>query len=124
MQEQPSTAGATAANGPAWDDSDSDDEDYEDSSEEIGNSSSSDSEASERGSNLEDGLEEEDNRGSDVVGEESGEESEEELQEKHHPLMRQGAMPRMSKAAIDAVVDMMNEDTMGGSEEEDELDDS
>lgn len=122
MQEQPSTVGATAANGPAWDDSDSDDEDYEDSSEEIDNSSSSDSEASERGSNLEDELEEENNRGSDVVGEESGEESEEELQEKHHPLMRQGAMPRMSKAAIDAVVNMMNE--MGGSEEEDELDDS
>ncbi|OAX34704.1 hypothetical protein K503DRAFT_747018 [Rhizopogon vinicolor AM-OR11-026] len=125
-QEQPSTGGATAANGPAWDDSDSDDEDYENSSEDIGNSSSSDSEASDRGSsgNLEDGSEEEDNGGSDAVGEESGEESEEELQEKHHPLMRPGAMPRMSKAAIDVVVDMVNEDMMGGSEEEDELDDS
>jgi hypothetical protein len=33
-------------------------------------------------------------------------------------------MPRMSKATIDAVVDMVNEDMVGDSEEEDELDDS
>lgn len=125
-QEQPSVGGATAANGPAWDDSDSDDDDYEDSSEDIGHSSSSDSEASDRGndSNPEDGSEEEDNGGRGAVGGESDEDSEEELQEKHHPLMRPGAMPRMSKAAIDAVVDMVNVDMMGGSEEEDELDDS
>ncbi|KAG1851719.1 hypothetical protein F4604DRAFT_1807303 [Suillus subluteus] len=100
--EGPSIGGNTATNGPAWDDSDSDDEDYEiASSEDIDNSSSSDSEASDvgSGSQPDDGSEEEDNRGSDANdGEESGEESEEE----------------MSKATINAVVDM----------EEDELDDS
>ncbi|KAG2125726.1 hypothetical protein DEU56DRAFT_903614 [Suillus clintonianus] len=126
-QEQPSIGENTAANGPAWDDSDSDDDDYEiASSEDIDHSSSSDSEASDVGSGSHpgDGSEEEDNRGSDANGEESGEESEEELQEAHHPLLRPGAMPRMSKATINAVVDMVNEDLMGGSEEEDELDDS
>jgi hypothetical protein len=125
--EEPPIVGNTATNGPAWDDSDSDDEDYEiASSEDIDNSSSSDSEGSDfgSGSQPDDGSEEEDNRGSDANGEESGEESEEELQEAHHPLLRPGAMPRMSKATIDAVVDMVNEDLMGGSEEEDELDDS
>jgi hypothetical protein len=125
--EEPPIVGNTATNGPAWDDSDSDDEDYEiASSEDIDNSSSSDSEGSDfgSGSQPDNGSEEEDNRGSDANGEESGEESEEELQEAHHPLLRPGAMPRMSKATIDAVVDMVNEDLMGGSEEEDELDDS
>lgn len=127
-EEEPSVGGNTATNGPAWDDSDSDDDDYEiASSEDIDNSSSSDSEASDvgSGSQPDDGSEEEDNHGSDVNGgEESGEESEEELQEAHHPLLRPGAMPKMSKATINAVVDMVNEDLMGGSEEEDELDDS
>ncbi|KAG1750417.1 uncharacterized protein EDB91DRAFT_1344093 [Suillus paluster] len=126
-QEQPSAGGTTAANGPAWDDSDSDDDDFEiASSEDIDHSSSSDSEASNSGggSHADDGSEGEDDRGSDAVDEESGEESEEELQEAHHPLLRPGAMPRMSKAAIDVVVDMVNEDLIGGSEEEDELDDS
>ncbi|KAG1853200.1 hypothetical protein DFJ58DRAFT_789985 [Suillus subalutaceus] len=127
-EEGPSIGGNTATNGPAWDDSDSDDEDYEiASSEDIDNSSSSDSEASDvgSGSQPDDGSEEEDNRGSDANdGEESGEESEEELQEAHHPLLRPGAMPRMSKATINTVVDMVNEDWIEGSEEEDELDDS
>ncbi|KAG1849472.1 hypothetical protein F4604DRAFT_1810476 [Suillus subluteus] len=128
IEEGPSIGGNTATNGPAWDDSDSDDEDYEiASSEDIDNSSSSDSEASDvgSGSQPDDGSEEEDNRGSDANdGEESGEESEEELQEAHHPLLRPGAMLRMSKATINAVVDMVNEDWIEGSEEEDELDDS
>ncbi|KAG1816795.1 uncharacterized protein BJ212DRAFT_1480648 [Suillus subaureus] len=126
-EERPSIGGNTATNGPAWDDSDSDDEDYEiASSEDIDNSSSSDSEASDirSGSQPDDGSDEEDNRGSDANGEESGEESEEELQEAHHPLLRPGAMPRMSKATINAVIDMVNEDLVEGSEEEDELDDS
>lgn len=127
-EEGPSIGGNTATNGPAWDDSDSDDDDYEiASSEDIDNSSSSDSEASDvgSGSQPDDGSEEEDNRGSDANnGEESGEESEEELQEAHHPLLRPGAMPKMSKATINAVVDMVTEDWIEGSEEEDELDDS
>ncbi|KAG2133814.1 uncharacterized protein EDB93DRAFT_1212319 [Suillus bovinus] len=125
--EEPPIGGNTATNGPAWDDSDSDDDDYEiASSEDIDNSSSSDSEVSDigSGSQPDDGSDEEENRGSDANVEESGEESEEELQEAHHPLLRPGAMPKMSRATINAVVDMVNEDMMEGSEEEDELDDS
>ncbi|KAI0661921.1 hypothetical protein C8Q70DRAFT_1051433 [Cubamyces menziesii] len=57
----------------------------------------------------------------------------EELDPAHHPLLRPGAMPRMSRAAVDAVVGMVEQDLMGGarrgmqaddeSEEEDELED-
>lgn len=52
-----------------------------------------------------------------------GQEHERELKPQHHPLMRPGAMPRMSRAAINAVVDMVNDDLMGNdkSDGEDEL---
>ena len=51
-----------------------------------------------------------------------------ELDPKHHPLLRPGAMPRMSRAAVEAVVGMVEQDLMGGrkraaaadSEDEDE----
>ncbi|KIJ64331.1 hypothetical protein HYDPIDRAFT_112325 [Hydnomerulius pinastri MD-312] len=119
----------TAAKGPAWDDSDSDDEDYEiASSEDLEGSSGSDSDDSEDGGGSGDEGEgdegEGEGSGSEVVEQSGDDESEEELQEAHHPLLRPGAMPRMSKAAIDAVVDMVNGDMMdAGSDEEDELDD-
>ena len=50
-------------------------------------------------------------------------EYEQELKHQHHPLMRPGAMPRMSRAAIDAVVDMVSDDLMGkvDGDGEDEL---
>ena len=55
---------------------------------------------------------------------------EEPLDPKHHPLLRPGAMPKkISKAALNAVVGMMEEDfevtvaATAGSDEEDELDD-
>ena len=112
------------------DDSDNEDEDFEMKSEDDDDgsvSSSSSSESSDGGEG-----------GSDEDAEESaeGEDSdEEELKEEHHPLMRPGAMPRMSRAVIDMVVGMVEED-MGGSKasgaqadsdngdsEEDELED-
>lgn len=99
--------------GPAWDDSDSDDEDFEASSEDL-SGSFSDPEESEDGSGSRSGS-----------AEDSGDELEEEdegLQEARHPLLRPGAMPRMSKAAMDMVVDMVHDDFTGdASEEEDEL---
>lgn len=73
--------------------------------------------------------------------EEDTEEEDEDLDPARHPLLRPGAMPRMSRAAIDAVVGMVENDLMGGAtslerrgandtgesvngdEEEDELDD-
>ena len=98
--------------GPAWDDSDSDDEDFEATSSEDLEHSASDSDSSE-------GEGGDENGGQSESAEESGDEpEEEELQEAHHPLLRPGAMPRMSKAAINMVV----VDPIGdGSEEEDEL---
>ncbi|KAF5345129.1 hypothetical protein D9757_013870 [Collybiopsis confluens] len=56
-------------------------------------------------------------------------EDDEKLRPKHHPLLRPGAMPKMSRAAMDIVVDMVERDMVGhgtgqgGGEEQDELDD-
>ena len=84
------------------------------------------------------GGEDEDEGGADGEGEDdegnaSDAMEEEELDPKHHPLLRPGAMPRMSRAAVEAVVGMVEQDMMGGGrrraasagseEDEDELDD-
>lgn len=82
------------------------------------------------------GDEEVDADDEDAEGEGEGEgEEEEELDAKHHPLLRPGAMPRMSRAAMDAVVGMVTQDMVAGGsrgaaisvdsdeDEEDELDD-
>ncbi|KAI9457848.1 hypothetical protein HD554DRAFT_2141446 [Boletus coccyginus] len=107
--------------GPAWDDSDPDDDDFEAASSEDLEHDSSDSGSDEEG---------EGGAGSDKDGSRSEEgaegseelEEEEELEEARHPLLRPGAMPRMSKAALDAVVDMVHRDLVDdASEEEDEL---
>ncbi|KAH9922144.1 hypothetical protein B0H21DRAFT_766404 [Amylocystis lapponica] len=109
-------AGAAAAE----DASDADDSDFEDDASSDGGSATSGS--SESGSAAT----------SDGLGSESGaDDADAELDPEHHPLLRPGAMPLMSRAAIDAVVGMMEEDMMGGgtamaeneSDEEDELDD-
>ena len=71
--------------------------------------------------------------------EDNDEGEEEDMDPAHHPLLRPGAMPRMSRAAIDAVVGMVEKDLMAGAtslerrgandtgesgdEEEDELED-
>ncbi|CDO77129.1 hypothetical protein BN946_scf184657.g4 [Trametes cinnabarina] len=91
-------------------------------------SSSDDSEESE-GSGGEEGASDEEGDASDDA---TGDEAEEKLDPKHHPLLRPGAMPRMSRAAVEAVVGMVEQDFMGtgrsvtrpdDSDEEDELDD-
>lgn len=109
----------------AADDDDEDDDFAVDSdSESDGGSASSSSDDDEAGGS--DGSEEEeggeDGQGSDEEGEE------EELKPEHHPLLRPGAMPKMSRAAMDMVVGMVEDDMMGGGsgeeeDEEDELDD-
>lgn len=104
--------------GPAWDDSDPDDDDFEASSEDLEHGSTDEDEESGGGDEGEGSAE----SGDDEGDEGSGEEEEEEFDEARHPLLRPGAMPRMSKAAIDAVVDMAHRDFVDdASEEEDEL---
>jgi hypothetical protein len=113
-----SSANKTAKATNQVDDSDDSDEDFEVSGESDGGSVTSDS-SDEEGSNVS-------GEGSDGDVGESGEGSDadksEELKEENHPLMRPGAMPRMSRAAINAVVGMV-EDVLRGSDddEEDEL---
>ena len=129
----------------AEDEGDLDDDNFTDSDSEL--SDGSDSEDNEGGDGSADGSGED----SDAEGEEEGEEGEgegegeesrpepeseeveddeEPLDPKHHPLLRPGAMPKkVSKAVLNAVVGMMEEDfgmktgPAAESDEEDELDD-
>ncbi|KAK0210383.1 histone chaperone Rttp106-like-domain-containing protein [Desarmillaria ectypa] len=101
------------------DESDEEDEDFKDDEQEEATSDSGDEEDGDGGDEGGEGGTE----GSDDE-DASGDEDEEVLKEENHPLLRPGAMPRMSRAAIDMVVDMVEEDMLGGDEdEEDELDD-
>lgn len=105
--------------------SDSDDEDFHMKSLDDDEDSDSSSESENEKSN--DDESEAEAGDSDAEGED---EEEEELKEENHPLLRRGAVPRMSKAAMDMVVGMVEEDFLGGAEhtrseedaEEDELD--
>ena len=100
------------------DDEDEDDSDFEvesDSDSEGSNASDSDSG---------DGAEGSDEEAEESGAEEEGDAEEEELDPAKHPLMAPGAMPKMSKAAINAVIGMVENDLTGGGrqpEEEDEL---
>lgn len=113
-------------NGAAWYDSDSDDEFEVASSEDLEHSSTdsdsdSDSDGSEGGAGTGDENASQSD-GAQESGDEASEGEDEELQEAHHPLLRPGAMPRMSKAAIDMVVDMVHGDLAEDiGDEEDEL---
>lgn len=94
------------------DESDEDDEDFEVSSESDGGEPSSESN--------EDDQENEAETASEASGDEGDRNmSGEELDEAHHPLMRPGAMPKLSKAAMETVVHMVADDL---EEEVDELD--
>ncbi|THU95986.1 hypothetical protein K435DRAFT_665258 [Dendrothele bispora CBS 962.96] len=65
---------------------------------------------------------EEEAAGSDDEEVEQDEDGEEDLKAENHPLLRPGAMPRMSRAAVDMVVGMVTDDlTRPGEAEEDEL---
>ena len=118
----------------AEDEGDVDDDNYTGSDSEVSNDSGSEDQG---GS---DDSAEESGEGSDEEGEGEGEESrpepesedvedeeDEPLDPKHHPLLRPGAMPKnVSKAVLNAVVGMMEEDLgmpAAGGDEEDELDD-
>lgn len=103
------------------DDSDDSDENFEVSSDDDGGSASSSSSSDDEG-DANSGDEEE-----EEAEAEGSDDEVEELDPKHHPLLRPGAMPKMSRAAMDMAVGMVEEDMMGsngdGDDEEDELDD-
>ncbi|KAG7452931.1 uncharacterized protein BT62DRAFT_925475 [Guyanagaster necrorhizus] len=107
------------------DESDEDDEDFKDEEQEEEEEVTSDSSDGEGGGSGGDMGSEEDKDAQGSNNEDaSGDEDEGVLKEENHPLLRPGAMPRMSRAAIDMVVGMVEEDMLGGDEdEEDELDD-
>ncbi|KAJ3973569.1 hypothetical protein EV361DRAFT_970346 [Lentinula raphanica] len=93
-------------------DSESDDDDDEDEE------SDEDSDGEQEGKGVDSGGE------GEASDEESMDEDETELDPAHHPLLRPGAMPKMSRAAVDMVVGMVEEDMLGADEDEDdELDD-
>ena len=119
------------------DGSDSEDEDFSasvsdlDGSERSTDGDSSDEDASGKEGDGNDS--EADAEGSeDDLKEEEEEEEEEELDPAHHPLLRPGAVPKMSKAALEMAVGIVENDLLGSSaqgrdepdeEEEDELED-
>ncbi|KAJ6542801.1 histone chaperone Rttp106-like-domain-containing protein [Mycena capillaripes] len=99
------------------DDSESEDGDFEAESESDGGSATSGSdEDSEDG---ESGSEEAEDSEEDNMDEDG----DDELRVENHPLMRPGAMPRMSRATIDMVAAMVEGDLVGEDDGEDELED-
>lgn len=107
------------------DESDASDESFDvDSDDDDGGSAtSSDSSGGEGGDVNGSGAESAEGEETDGEGGGDGDEDEDDLRPENHPLMRPGAMPKMSRAAIDAVVGMVNDDLMGEgmSDGEDEL---
>jgi len=120
-------------------DSDASDEDFVAGSDSDGGEPSSDDSSDEDGegggAQRGSGDEEDDAEESGSDGEQGGEDEDEEMEEEEemtaerHPLLRPGAMPRMSKA-MDAAVGMVMEDFTGrgkggdgGEDEDDELED-
>ncbi|KAJ7024152.1 histone chaperone Rttp106-like-domain-containing protein [Mycena alexandri] len=102
------------------DDSDEEDDDFEADSESDGGSASSGSSDDDDDSDGEGSGSEE---AEDSGGDDDMDEDDEELKVENHPLMRPGAMPRMSRAAIDMVAAMVGGDLVGEDEGEDELED-
>ncbi|KAF7345039.1 Rtt106 domain-containing protein [Mycena venus] len=102
------------------DDSDEEDGDFEADSESDGGSASGSS-SDEDSEDGESGSEE----AEDSDGDNMDEDQDEELKVENHPLMRPGAMPRMSRATIDMVAAMVEGDLVGDGEDdgEDELED-
>ncbi|KAK1220587.1 hypothetical protein PQX77_016639 [Marasmius sp. AFHP31] len=107
---------------------DSDDEEDADFAASSGDDSGSGSGSDDENDNDSDDAEGESEDDADV-DDEDAEGEEEELKPENHPLLRPGAMPKMSKAAMDMVVDMVEGDlaratAVGGESdgEEDELD--
>ncbi|KAF4611597.1 hypothetical protein D9613_003653 [Agrocybe pediades] len=107
----------------------SDDEEDDDFSVSVsdldGSERSSEGEGDSSDEEVDEGGEESDAEGEDgpLQEEENDQESDiEELDPAHHPLLRPGAVPKMSKAAMEMAVGIV-EGAFGGGEEPDELDD-
>ncbi|KAF5353512.1 hypothetical protein D9756_007888 [Leucocoprinus leucothites] len=100
----------------------SDDEDFAASSDDD-SAGSGDSNSEDSGDEDEDETSEaeEGGEGEDDARSGASDEEEEGLDFKHHPLLRAGRLPRMSKAAMDVAVGMVVDD-MVGSDEEEEVD--
>ncbi|OBZ74865.1 hypothetical protein A0H81_05125 [Grifola frondosa] len=100
----------------ADDSDDSEDSDFvgDDSDDSSGSDDSSDeSEGGRSGEGDGQGGGSDEGNASDAMTEdEIDDEDEEDLKPEHHPLLRPGAMPRMSRAAMDAVVGMVEQDLM------------
>jgi hypothetical protein len=97
------------------DESDESDQDFRAESDNESEGSKSDSSSSDGDGEGEADPESEEGSEADGSGDEEG------LDEKRHPLMRPGAMPRMSRAAMDMVVGIVEDDMMGaagGSDDE------
>ncbi|KAI6002401.1 hypothetical protein F5J12DRAFT_840846 [Pisolithus orientalis] len=125
-RSQKNAVASTSVNGPAWDDSDSDDEDFcSDSPDSAsGGSTPSDNSNDEQPDGNASDENEESGYDDDDDDDDEQEEADEELDVARHPLLRPGAMPKMSKSAVNAVVDMVNEEFgFAGDSEEDELQD-
>lgn len=102
-------------------DSDSEDEDFQGSDDDSGSGRGSGSEDSD--DEDEDGDKDGDEEEKDAEGSlDEDEDADGELDPARHPLMRPGAMPKMSKAVMDAVVGMVEEDLIGGGEGDEEVD--
>ena len=118
----------------AEDTEDEEDEDFTWDTSDDSESTDSGDEGSDASQDKAGDDEAEDSDASDEEGDdgEDDEEEDEEVQEldpKHHPLLRPGAMPKMSRAAVEAVVGMVEQDMMGrgrnaaaGDSDEDEED--
>lgn len=95
----------------------SDDSDYHSESESDGGSATS---SSEEDGNSEGEQDEEDGEGEVDEDEDEEDDVTEDLDEKlnpsRHPLMKPGAVPRLSKAAMDAVIGMVERDLKGGTQ--------
>ncbi|KAI0282909.1 hypothetical protein BC826DRAFT_1179816 [Russula brevipes] len=120
--EARATAGAAADGGGGIGDSDSDSDFEMESVGSDGGSPSSDSASdagegvseSESGDDVEDERDRhDDNDDDDGDDEDEDEEAKVELDPKHHPLLRAGALPKMSRAAMDAAVGLVVEDLIG-----------
>ena len=111
QKEQVNAPTARFADAVLSDNSDMSDDDFvgSESSDDLASSDSSSSESEDGSGN------EEEAAGSDDEGDQD---SDGELDAKHHPLMRPGAMPRISKAAMDMAVGMVEADLMGTADED------
>lgn len=108
---------ATTVQGAAQDDSDdSEDEDFVDDSSSDGGSATSESSSGSSDAEGEAAASASDDENDQAEGNsEAMDEDQEELDPARHPLLRPGAMPRMSRAAVDMVVGMVQSDLMGGA---------